>query len=300
MSLDMPAIGLKYPMPQTDEDLPRLARLAFDLAAVHCGECRNYHAMWGYLRSIGANGRGPEIAWTEKLDALVAAASGRSHVEWLLAGSADSGQLGLVHAAMARAPDATYRVTVVDRCETPLKVCEAFADDVGIELETIKEDLAAFHRDEAFDFVLMHHIIIFVPAEDQAGFLQHAASWLRPDGRLFMTSSYEGEEDVPRVRPKPLLAAWRAEVVEEAVRNGTIDLPEDAGTFIDRLSHMRDSRRPRQVSRRLDYWPAMVSGAGLTVEDVIEFPTDRVEKLLNPDTSPPSVRFLLVASPGSP
>ncbi len=291
MIVDQPLpLTFRYPT-TTGEDLPRLARLAFDLSAIHCDVCRNYHVMWPYLRSIGANGLGPEFAWPIQVETCATAAEGRSDVHWLLAGAADSGQLALVAAAMARA-GTPFRATVVDRCATPLALCTAHAAARGIDLETLQSDLMEFARPEAFDAVMLHHIHAFFPLEERAAFVRHAASWVAPGGKVFMTASSDDGDTPPPVHPNPAFNKWRAAAVRAAVAKGELDLPEDLDTFLTHMEQMRDPRRKAEGPQDLDQTKGWLVGAGLEILEVVPLPPAQEEVLIRGATRQ---RIMIVA-----
>lgn len=258
----------RYPM-RSDEDLPALARLAYRVSATECKHCRNYHVYWPYLRSIGANGGGPEADWDLQVETLAALAGERSHVRWLLAGSADSGLLALVAATMGLRPAATYDVTVIDRCATPLALCRAYADDHGIDLATKVDDLQSFEGGGAFDVVLMHRTMGFIPQRLWARFLTRAGSWLAPQGRLVLTLSLDRPDQAPQWRPNASVIAWRTMRVRDAIASGELDPPEDAEVFVGRFDRRRDESATPSAHRFEDYDDALAA-AGLTLEKSLE------------------------------
>lgn len=269
--------GFRYPLP-TAEDLPALARLAFRLSATECSDCRNYHVMWPYLRSIGANGGGPEFSWPEQLDIVAAAAAGPSHVRWLLAGSADAGQLAMVAEAMKTRPEATYEVTIIDRCATPLAVCDAHARSAGIRLSCIKGDLQD-HAVTGYDVVLIHHTMVFFSESERADFLTHAAGWLAPEGRIVMSLSVDRPGAPPPPRPNLAVAEWRKQRITAAIEDGELELPEDLETFLGRAGYMREGFGARAREHRLAAYLEAFEGAGLAVERQVILTPDITEAL---------------------
>lgn len=256
---------------QTGEDFPRLARMAYDLAQVHCAGCRDYHLMWPWLRTFGANGGGPEMAWEEQLGALAPLAAGKAVVRWLVAGSADAGQLALIAAVIARIPPSRHEITIIDRCETPLALCRDHAASVGLEVETINGDLWTLARPGAFDVVLMHHLLLFFPVEEHLPFVQHLASFLAPQGRICMVATVQG--GAAGAATTATLRRWRESIIREDVAAGVVAIPEDIETFVGRLDGMRRGRS----------WPAtygiehdrdLLLGAGLDIVETILLPTD--------------------------
>lgn len=254
----------------TSEDLPRLARLAWDASAVHCGACRDYHLTAPYLRALGLGGIGPEFAWECQIDALVRATAGRSTVRWLLAGSADAGLPGLIGGVAAARPETAHRITLVDRCETPLIVCRAHADAEGAEIETIRADLRDFRRDGAFDAVLMHFTTIFFAEDELVAFLRHSATWLAPGGVLVAGFLHDRPSADPPRLPDAAVRVWREAVIRGEADAGRLDLPEDADAFIARLEKRGSSR----MRRRLPVAEAagFVREAGLVPREIVLLP----------------------------
>lgn len=285
-------LSQRYPRP-TAEDLPRLARIAYGLSVHHCEACRDYHVMWPYLRSLGLHGGGPEHRFAEHVAAFRAAAAGRDTVRWLLAGSADAGQLALVESVGLLDPDVRHRSTIVDRCATPLGVARAHAESAGLDLETILGDLMAFDAPEAFDVVSMHHVVNFFPEESRVGFLCRAGTWLAPDGRLLIAVNYVGPGAT--VKLSEALRSWREAGIRQAAAGGELDLPEDLETFIRRLDGMRDSRKgARREGHDRGYYEGLVAEAGLIVSDIVELPFDPDERALHGGA--PRERCIIVAA----
>lgn len=261
----------RFPKP-SDEDLPALSRLAWRLSAKYCGSCRNYHVVWPYLRAIGANGSGPEFRWDEQRDLLAEAVAGLPEVRWLLAGSADAGLLALVAAAMKRRPGVPYEATVVDRCETPLGLCRAYADAAGVNLRTVVAELTAFENAGTYDAVLLHHTIVFVPPAEQAGFLRHIATLLKPSGRLFMSFSHDPPEMTEPLVVNPVIGRWREAQIRAAAASGEAEPPEDVEAFVARLRTIRDGIRGPDRRRTVDSYSDMVADSGLDVERIVPLP----------------------------
>lgn len=282
----------RFPTP-TDENLPALARLAFDVSATQCKACRNYHLMWPYLRSIGACGGGPDANWQQQIEILARAAAGRPHVRWLIAGAADAGLLAMAAAVMHALPGTTFEVTVVDRCPTPLALCRAYAEAKGIALTTIASELEDFEADGGFEMVLMHRTIAFVAEARRAAFLAHAARWLAPGGRLVMALVFDTPGDPPRRRPNRAVLEWRAERIREAIANGELEAPEDAETFVGRVTQTRISAREPLAHRREDY-DAAFAAAKLVVDERVLLRPDEDDSLVKEWER--TDRFMLTAS----
>ncbi|MCW5714467.1 MAG: class I SAM-dependent methyltransferase [Bauldia sp.] len=240
----VPPSPFRFAKPTT-EDLPRLARLGYDAAMVHCGACRNYHLTTPYFRAIGIGGIGPEFAWESQLDTLLRATAGRETVRWLLAGSADAGLPGLLGGLAAARPGTEHTITVVDRCQTPLILCRAHAAAEGAAIETVLGDLRDFRSDGAFDAVLMHFTTIFFADDELVDFLRHTGSWLAPGGVLVAGFLHDRPSADPPHGNNARVTSWREAVIRAEIEAGRLDLPEDIDTFIGRM----EQRGPRRTRR---------------------------------------------------
>lgn len=291
-------MSFRYPQP-TREDLPRLARLAYDVSAQHCEVCRDYHVMWPYLRSLGCNGGGPEYCWPIQRAVTAAAIAGRSTVRWLLAGSADAGQLGLVGETIAAHPDMAHFVAVVDRCETPLGLCRAHALAVGLPLSTVRSELADFDGDGQFDVVLLHHIIGHFPKEQRVPLIARAGGWLAPGGRMLLAVSYH-VPGKPGAGMSGALRVWREAVIRSEAASGRLELPEDIETFVARLDRMRETRKRAAGSGPgdLDSYRRLIAGAGLSIREIVDLPFDDDERALHGGN--PKPRCIIVAERQAP
>lgn len=227
--------GFRFPTP-TRENLPRLARLAYDVGAVHCRGCRDYHLTWPYLRALGLNGAGPEFNLPLHVDLLGRVAAGRRSTRWLLAGSADSGVLAAVQATIAALPPAHHRITVVDRCGTPLALCRDHAEQTGLEVTTIESNLTEFEPPEAFDVILGHQVLLFFRDEDRPALFRRMASWLTPAGALCLTVSDQSPGAPDTMVHRQRLNEWRVARIREGWSRGEIELPEDPETFVARIA----------------------------------------------------------------
>src|SRR4051812_43068932 len=142
-----------------------------------CGDCRNQHALWTYLRltraSTGAERQDSKLE-AELRDFL---AEGRRNV--LIAGAQDTGLLALVARAGA---DLEPDIAVLDICETPLKLCERLAGTWTLPIEIIRQDLYGLDIERRFDLVLVHGTLNFIAADRQAEVLRRLQRAMRPGG----------------------------------------------------------------------------------------------------------------------
>ena len=250
------------------EDLPELARHQFANALRLCRTCRPYHMLWPYMRLGGQIGgvEADEPTLGPILGRLLAGAS--RHV--VLAGSADSGVLAMVHRA-ALAGGVPHRYTVVDRCATPLHACREFADRFGLDVATRVGDLRGFGPELAADLIIGHSVMPFFGEEDRGPVLQALRSALAPGGRLVTTVRITSPDRDKEHSREP--AQWARTMLEGIVaRLSQLGMPLPCPTeefeamlraWVESHSfHATHYDEPRMLREHLE-------AAGFTVEDVL-------------------------------
>ena len=101
----------------------------------------------------------------------------------LIAGAQDTGLLALVGEASAgRDP----QITVLDICETPLKLCRRLAEQWTLSIDTIQQDLFELHTAQRFDIVLVHGTLHFIAADRRLEVLRRLRGVLYPAGQLIV------------------------------------------------------------------------------------------------------------------
>ncbi|HVZ42475.1 MAG TPA: class I SAM-dependent methyltransferase [Ramlibacter sp.] len=167
------------------EELDTLAQRQYASAARQCGTCRVYHALWPIVRV--ARQVGGVEADEPFLGPLLAQLIGSTPRHIVLAGSADSGVLALVHRA-SLAGGAAHRFTVVDRCTTPFDACRFHAERHGIRLDTLQADLRQFPRELQADIIVGHSVLPFLPIEDRRRALASLREGLARGGRVVLSA----------------------------------------------------------------------------------------------------------------
>jgi len=248
------------------EDLPQLAADAADSARRLCGPCQNFHLLWPYLRLAGATGgRANAAPFTHA--ALIRLLSGGGKI--LIAGTADTGLL----AAVARAAGSRAEIAVLDRCETPLVLCRRFAERWSLPIETLHADLMEFSVVSAFDIVLAHSLLQFIPADRRVDVLSRLRRSLRPNGRLAITFRTSGRIE------GGLLSEYRVAYPKrlvEKLEQMNIALPEPREEFRRRLETYAEERRAREgaLSDRADV-ERLIETAGFTIDEVVPLEANR-------------------------
>jgi hypothetical protein len=237
-SIDAPThTALQRVHPMIDEDLAATARESFALALANCGDCRDYHATWPYVRAsgfrLGATVDRAVIA--ERLASL------GQNPRVLIVGSADTGQVAAVANGLA---GREFALTLVDVCSTPLKLCAAFAARHGIPLETHKRDVRDIEGLGNFDVILLHNFINFIPVDHHVAVLSGLRRALANQGRVWMFQRIYGDRaGENRKAPIPVI-----EDILDAMRARNIALPESREVFAARiLAELASSARQKRT-----------------------------------------------------
>ena len=242
-----------------DEDLPGLAVDAAELAPRLCHSCQNFHLLWPYLRLARAT---EGCSGATLIDGALNRLLAGGHRTILIAGAADTGVLAVV----ARAVGTNARLTVLDRCETPLELCRRFAERWSLPIETLHVDLMEFSGPPKFDVVLAHSILQFIPAARRLDVLSRLRRALRPDGHLvisFRRSAPIDDKLMPGYRD-----SYPKDLIERLDRAG-MTLPEPRENFLRRLaaySAERAAREGAHTSR--EEVERLIEAAGFVIESV--------------------------------
>lgn len=215
------------------EDLKQLAQNQFTSALTECNTCATYHAIWPYLRITGAVG-GVE-ADEPFLQPVLQRVLAHGIHDILLAGSADSGVTALVHRALLKFKKSAH-LTVIDRCATPLRSCQEYAQNQGIELTTIQDDLAMMSLSESADLVIGHSVLPFIHEGERRNVLTKMAKALKPGGHLLLTVRI-APANLEVKALQTLSPEEMAQFVWQGLAAHSIELPCPASTF---MSMVRD------------------------------------------------------------
>jgi SAM-dependent methyltransferase len=218
--------------PATDDELSQAALLAHRIAPEQCkadgegGSCAWYHGAWPFLRRLGLMATSGVNAahYTAELDRVRGDMTFR---RVLITGSADHAMLELI-AGTRRPDDAPLTYTVLDRCGTPLRLCEWFGDRHGLKVETMRQDVLGPLPAAAFDAVYTH---AFMGNFDDAGRARLVRQWahvLRPGGRVVTVQRVRPDcpEDVVRFS-----AAEQAAFVARVAELAPVMLPPEVAGF---------------------------------------------------------------------
>jgi SAM-dependent methyltransferase len=232
----------------------------------HSGhDCAAYHGLWPYLLRFGLATGTPRHAEFYR-DAI---RGGGNRV--LASGAADYHLPATMMWAYAES-GATPDLTVVDICETPLRLCQWFGERVGAPIETVTSDILSFQPERRYDFVAVHSFMGLFPP---ANWGRLVASWydsLVPGGRVAM---------VHRLRPDaPELIRFtadqakdfRARFLRQALRHAA-ELPVTP----EELAALTDGYTAHSVIyplRSCDELTALFEGNGFKIDSLAVDPID--------------------------
>ena len=104
----------------------------------------------------------------------------------LVSGAADYGMLAhLLWAAdhEGHSPD----ITIIDRCNTPLRLNQWYADRLHMPINTVATDMLSFQDTEGFDVICTHSFIGWFAPHDQKRLITNCRANLKSGGLLVTT-----------------------------------------------------------------------------------------------------------------
>lgn len=198
--LDNPDLRSSVLMPAVEEMLTESVALARSIAGEHCRKdpesgqnCSWYHGLWQELRlmDLAASPRNHSDFFPLALERL---RHGRSSLRILISGAADHSILAhVLHAC--RACDITANITVVDICDTPLKLNQWYADKTSIQIQTARADILDYAPDKPFDVICSHSFLGQFDAARRARIVGHWRQLLTHTGAVLT---------INRIRPETL------------------------------------------------------------------------------------------------
>jgi hypothetical protein len=173
-----------HPTWRFPEDLAANLRLAEELAPTQCTGCRGYHLDRARRRQTApeALDRGEMVRLLRDW-AMKRPRAGSTEV--VIVGSADTNLLAVAAEAVADLGPARY--TVLDQCRTPLTLCEAFARQHDLEVETRQFDAGAPGAVFPADAIIVHSLLRFLPETDHPAVMATLKRWLKPGGAIMFS-----------------------------------------------------------------------------------------------------------------
>jgi hypothetical protein len=256
------------------EPLRESAPLAFETAMAVCphdSACQAYHAIWQYLRlaDVARSVRvdGPiYVAVAERL-----ARAGRLR-RVLITATADYSMLA--HLAYgARLAGTEVEFTILDRCASPLRLNEWYADRNGLDVRTIQVDVLEHEDHGDYDLICTHSLLTRLAPADRAHLFTQWRTWLAHDGRICFSNRLWSEHwHLTQQELDQASAKMADKAIGMLARNG-IPLPcpaDDITKLIVRYGHRADDRPPLPLSD-VERW---AQNAGLAIE--IAVPVSKV------------------------
>ena len=192
---------MRIDLERIDEPLPRSAPLARRWAMTHCGKrgphaCDWYHGSWQYLRMLGVfeSIRSDDDFFMPNLARLLEEGATRI----LITGAADYALLARIH-AVAGPSKGKLEVTVVDRCETPLRLNAWFGERNGIRVRTVRADVLDWQAEHTFDLVCTHSFICFFDVDERPRLLARWRDSLAPGGIVLTAQRARVHDSQPRI-----------------------------------------------------------------------------------------------------
>jgi SAM-dependent methyltransferase len=152
----------------------------------------------------------------------------------LISGTADYNLPALALWACAAA-GLMPEMTVIDVCETPLRLCTWFAERSGVKMETVLGDIMTYRPEHAFDLIFVHSFLGYFPSAAWDRLISAWRGALAPGGRVIL---------VNRIRPNApqtvgfsaeQAKAFHARLLQEAVRHA-----DEIGVDPERVAAMTD------------------------------------------------------------
>lgn len=184
-------------MHRYDEPLELSAPIAWQLASTHCRpdpatgvSCAWNHGLWQVLRLMGMVGTAARRGSFYRQEICKAAGQGKFRI--LISGTSDYAMLALAAQACAGRPVAP-EITVLDICETPLRLNHWYAERNALSISGVRADFLDYDPVQRFDLVCTDSFLGRFP---HAQWPQVAARWhalLRPGGTLLTASKLAPE-----------------------------------------------------------------------------------------------------------
>lgn len=292
------AIDLRITNPDScGEDLVDNLRRVFTFAPTHCAGCADYHIVNALKRLTGQTGwsGGTRQVLLEALQPILAdlAEHDSDPIDVLIAACADTGVLATCAHAFSttdEALSARARFTVIDRCPTPLMLCETFRERHGFAVHTDIVDLLDTTQSFAADVVILHNLLVFVPEAQHEDLLRTLAGWLKPGGRVVIWQPLVQPRSRTDYRSK---RAKRFDRMIEMIEDGSIEIGEPLETLRQRIERNIDDflpGRPRTANARSLI--EIIEAAGL-----VTLSTNEIAFQLGGSSGPVSGMMALVGRP---
>ncbi len=197
--------GTEYPpLIQINEPLGESALLALNWSKNNCAQssperpgCAWYHGSWQVLRLLGVfhSILSDDDFFLPALKRLIDGGVRRV----LVSGAADYAMLARV-TAVAGEHLKDMRVTVIDLCETPLKLNAWYGDKFGVQVEIIKDNVLNHSPAEPYDLICTHSFLCFFSPQDRQRLVHRWFAWLRPGGTVLTAQRVRTKDRQPIIK----------------------------------------------------------------------------------------------------
>jgi SAM-dependent methyltransferase len=261
-------------MPLVEEPLLESAPLAWEWAPRLCWkdaatgiDCSAIHGIWQYLRLMGLVTAPEHHAefFRSAFDAVTATAP-----RVLVSGAVDYSMLA--HAlAIFRERGVEARISMIDRCETPLRLSLWYADRAGCRVESRRCDMAEYAGAETYDLICTHSFLGQFSPDRRPDVIRNWYTLLRPGG-LVVT--------VNRLRPAGAGARARFEATHGATFRAVVLRGAEALPAALRPDLLELARKADMYAGSVGGWPirsleeirVLFSDAGFEVQRLVSAP----------------------------
>lgn len=250
-----------------DEDLSgNLARVS-EIARRNCNGCADYHV--GYVARRLTKDRAGR---TSNRDAFVrfaathlkAFSTSQEPLQILIAGAADSGLPAIAAmAADAAGPDILerLRMTVVDRCATPLELSKIYGERAQIPIEVACADLVASKMDIPADLIFVQSLFHHIAEEHHVSILKRMARCLKPAGMIMFSTSVGGKSKEFQLKQR----LDEEEAILRLITEEGISPSEPVGELMARAERERSANHHVRPYATVDALNGLFASAGLAV-----------------------------------
>ncbi len=256
-------------MHRYDEPLELSAPIAWQLAAAHCRtdpatgvSCAWHHGLWQVLRLMGLVGTAARRGGFYRHEIGRAAGDGPFRI--LVSGTSDTAMLALAAQACAGRPVAP-EITVLDICETPLRLNQWYAERNGLSIAGVRADFLDYDPAQRFDLVCTDSFLGRFPHDLWPLVAARWHALLRPGGTLLTASKL-----APNSRPgqRIVFSASQAAAFRDAVRARMLEPGAPAGLDPDRVTQAAEQYARCQCNhplRSAGDMQALLENAGFAI-----------------------------------
>lgn len=233
---------LPFVISETTRELQESASLA-EQWAKECsstflggGSCNWYHGAWQYLRLLDSVAS-PD--WHQQFykDTLIGILNHNPNSNILISGVADYGMLNHVFNS-AKAVQANPDITVLDMCETPLRLCQWYAKRHNFTIHTTCDNITTTKlRQSYFDIIVSDEFLTVVSKSNKQDVVSKWGELLKSGGKVVTTVMWEsnGNERLKLEVDREQREAYVHRVIKLVHEQAVLIWPMIAHREIDKL-----------------------------------------------------------------